>query len=528
MITRRHFGQLAAGLAGLGAFPAVAAAQPTRGGTLVMATSVSPTTLNLNLTTSVPDFSVGSLVQEGLVRLDRDLSPAPNLAESWTVSPDGLEYTFKLVTAKWNDGTDFTSADVKFTLEEVSAQYGARFAVTARNLESIDTPDPRTVVIRLKQSYGPFLFTLSGYANAAILPKHVFEGTDIPANPASTSTPVGTGPFMVTEWASGDYITLERNPHYWRPGRPYLDRIVFRVIPNPSSTVLALKAGAIDYSSYYYIPVSQSQEILDDDRLQVRQGAIPGVQMVMFNLRRAPFDNPSVRQALLHALDREFIHRAVYHGLGTISKSHFNSELAWAHNPEVDLGQLYPFDLDKANAMLDAAGLERKSDGVRFDVQTMYDSSDPNYTTLAQVLQRMWGEVGVRVISQASTRNVIIPQVFNDWDFDVTIQAYSTAGDPALGIARTYVTSSIVQAPFVNCSGYSNPEVDRLFEEGDTASAQEERAAFYRQVQVILAQDLPVLPIWQPVYMNVASTRVQGPWATATGYEHWEDVWLTS
>jgi peptide/nickel transport system substrate-binding protein len=520
-----------AGIAGLRVRPALSAdapQQPKRGGTLVMVISGDPPTLNVDTTTGVPDFCVGSLIQEGLVRLDKNFTPVTNLAESWTTTPDGLQYTFKLVAAKWHDGKDLTSADVKFSLEQVSAKYGAKFAAAAHCIDGIDVPDPRTVVIRLKQPFGPFLFSLSSYANAAILPKHVFEGTNILANPASSTSPIGTGPFMLTERVSGEHITLARNPDYWRKDRPYLDRVVFREIPDPSSVVLALKAGEADFSYYYFVPIDQFQEIVHDPDLQVREGGIPGDHLIIFNVRRAPFNDRSVRQALLHALNREFIHKTVFDGLGSVPKSAINTHLTWAYNPDVDLGKLYPFDPHKAAAMLDAAGLRPKPDGTRFDVHTVFDSSDPNYTSLVQILQQMWGAVGVRVISQASARSIELSQVYKEWDFDVTIQSYTTAGDPALGVARAYISSAIEKAPFVNCSGYSNPEVDKLFVDGASAPTQDQRAVPYKEVQVILARDLPIIPFWEAAHVNVANRRVQGPWATGTGYEFWEDVWLES
>lgn len=116
--------------------------------------------------------------------------------------------------------------------------------------------------------------------------------------------------------------------------------------------------------------------------------------------------------------------------------------------------------------------------------------------------------------------------MFTDWDFDATLQAYSTAGDPALGVARLYVSSAIRKAPFVNASGYSNPAIDKLFAEGADATAMEDRARAYRQAQVILAEDLPVLPIWQTALINVATSRVKGKWSWSTGYDYWEDVWV--
>src|SRR5262249_41737702 len=162
--------------------------------------------------------------------------------KSWTVSPDQTLYTFSLVDTKWHDGKPFTSRDVKFTLEEVSGKYGSKFASTKSRIKSIETPDDRTVVLQLDRPFGPLLFSLSNYGNGVILPEHLFAGTNALTNPATLTAPVGTGPFMLKEWVRGDHITLVRNPNYWMPGKPYLDQIIFKIIPDSSARVLALKA----------------------------------------------------------------------------------------------------------------------------------------------------------------------------------------------------------------------------------------------------------------------------------------------
>jgi peptide/nickel transport system substrate-binding protein len=138
----------------------------------------------------------------------------------------------------------------------------------------------------------------------------------------------------------------------------------------------------------------------------------------------------------------------------------------------------------------------------------------------------MWARIGVKVIPQGATRNVILPQVYTDWNFDATLQAYSTGGDPALGVSRLYLTSAIRKAPFVNASGYSNPEVDKLFEAGAELADQSKRAEAYKQVQVVLAHDLPVFPLWETALINVASKAVAGKWAWSTGCDYWDEVWI--
>jgi peptide/nickel transport system substrate-binding protein len=226
------------------------------------------------------------------------------------------------------------------------------------------------------------------------------------------------------------------------------------------------------------------------------------------------------------ALDRQYVQKVVYQGLGKVMESAFNSNLGWAHNSEVKLSAMYPFNPEKAKALLDEAGLKAGANGRRFDLRLVYDSTDASRDRLSQVLQAMWGRIGVRVAFEGSTRNVQLKQVFTDWNFDATLQAYSTAGDPALGISRLYVSSAIRKAPFVNASGYSNPDVDRLFEAGVNATEEAERAKNYKEVQTILARDLPVIPIWETALMNVASARVKGKWAWSTGYSFWEEVWV--
>lgn len=527
-ISRRHLAAL-----GLGALPPLVglrarAAGPKRGGTLVMAIEGDPATLNPDVTTSVPDVSVGSLIYDSLMRVDENFAPVPSLASGCTISPDNLTYTFKLVEATWHDGKPFTSKDVKFTFETISGKYGAKFQAASAAIEEIRTPDERTVEVKLKHPFGPFLFSTTGYTNAAIMPEHIYAGTDPLKNPATLSSPVGTGPFMLKEWTRGQTITLARNPNYWRPGLPYLDQIVFRMIPDAAARVLALKAGEVDFIYFYYFPTAQYVQVAHDPGLQFRERGAPEDHLIIFNVRRAPFDNVKVRQALFTALDREFIKKVVFQNLGTVMQSAINSHLAWAHNPDVDLSKMYPFDPAKAAAMLDAAGLKPNADGTRFEIRLVYDSSDATKQRLAQVLQSMWGRIGVKLVFDGGTRNVILPQVYTDWNFDATLQAYSTGGDPALGVSRLYVSSAIRKAPFVNCSGYSNPEVDALFQQGAEQAQQSARAEAYRKVQVVLARDLPSFPIWETALISVARKAVQGKWDWSTGYKYWEEVWLES
>lgn len=534
-ISRRQFGRLGAAIvlalpatldAARTAFAAGEGEEPRRGGTLIMTTAGDPSNISPDVNTVINDVIPGSLVYEGLVRLDESFKPVANLAKSWTVSPDGLHYIFQLVATKWHDGKDFTSSDVKFTLENVSKKYGPKFAFAASHIKSIATPEPDSVEIELNEPFGPFLFSLSDFSNAAILPEHIFSGTDILNNPAMRSKPVGTGPFMLTELASGDHISFERNPNYWRPGRPYLDRIVLKEIPDASARVLALRAGEVDYCYFYYFPLSNYQEVASDPQLQIRERGVPEDHLIVLNVRRPPFSDAKVRQALFTAVDREFLKKTIFQSLGEVMNGFIDTRFAWAHNPEVDLSRNYPYDPERAGRMLDEAGLKPDAAGKRFDLRFNYDSTYAGNDQLGEALKSMWGKVGVNVILLGNPLQIHLKQVFIDWDFDAAPEAYTTAGDPAAGIARLYVSSAIRKAPYVNASGYSNNKVDALFDAGAKATDLSERGRFYREAETILARDLPNFPIWQTALINVASKRVRGKWAWSSGYEYWEDVWI--
>jgi peptide/nickel transport system substrate-binding protein len=502
---------------------------PQRGGTAVMVIGTDPLSLSPDTTNSVPDVDTSCLIYDALVRFGKGFAIVPSLAQSWTIAPDGKTYTFKMVKANWQDGKPVTSDDVKFTLLEISSKYGPRFAAAGKFIDAIDTPDPQTVVIHLKQPFGPFLFSLACEQNAAIMPAHILRGTDLLKNPAILTNPVGEGPFKVANWVRGDHLTLTRNPDYWIKDQPYLDRVVVRTIPDPSARILALRAGDVDFVVPDYMPLSAVQMLQQMPTFSVQQVSYPDSDIIILNTKdeKVPaLAKPEVRRALYIALDRTFIHQKVYYGLGGVPLSSFDTRL-WAYDPKIDYQKMYPYDPAKAKQMLDAAGYPAGPDGTRFTMRLAFESDRPEWMESAQAIQRFWQAVGVHVVLVGADRPVILKQVYADYDFDATLQTYTTLGDPALGIARTYVTASIQKGTtFNNASQYSNPEVDKLFDEGRDASTQQARVPFYNQGQEILAQDMPVLNLHQAPQYAVASTRLHGLWQAAN-QQWWGSVWAS-
>jgi len=195
-----------------------------RGGTLTAVLHPEPPTLAFFVNSATMIGAVASKIFDGLVEYGPDLKPRPQLAESWTVSQDGLAWTFKLRrNALWHDGQPFTSADVKFSAEEVWLKISPASRRVLQYLTKIDTPDAHMVVLHLSKST-PATFGILDSLGTPILPKHLYENNDIRNNPYNNK-PVGTGPFRFTEWARGDRIVLDRFEQYWAPGQPYLDRI---------------------------------------------------------------------------------------------------------------------------------------------------------------------------------------------------------------------------------------------------------------------------------------------------------------
>jgi peptide/nickel transport system substrate-binding protein len=503
----------------------LSAQEPARGGTLVEVLSADAAVISASVSLLVQDLYAGCIVYEGLIRYGKDFKIEPALAQSWDISADGKTYTFHLRKANWQDGRPFTASDVVFTLTQVAAKYGPKFSVAAKVLDSVIAKDDSTIVITLKQPFGPFLFSLSCEGNAGILPEHVFGGTDI-LKASAEKQPVGTGAYKFSEWIRGDRIIFTANKDYWNKGEPYLDSIVLKIIPNASARVLALRSGAVDVVPYNVFPLSSVTSIGRDKNFTLREKGNPNLELALLNHKTPTLAKKEVRQALLTAIDRVFVKRSVFQGLGNFAASSVDTRITWAYNPAVDLTKMYPFDPKKAEQMLDAAGLPRKADGSRFDLRIVYESARPEYTPLAEALQRFWRNIGVNVKIVSAERAVVLKQIFADYDFEVALWPYTTSSDPALGIARTYVTDAIdPKRTANNVSRYSNPVVDELFQKGQDASTLDERAKYYFEVQKVLADELPVLPIYESPQFEVSSNRVHG--LDADPYYPWSPgLWL--
>ena len=506
-----------------GAAWAQAAGTPQKGGTFVLALAQDPPTVNPDITTSVPDQTTGCMIYEALV----DNSPAgdtyPSLAKSWTISPDGLTYTFDLVQTEWQDGKPFTSEDVKYTITEVSMKLSSVFASAGRVIDSVEAPALDKVVIKLKQPFGPLLVSLGCEYGAAILPAHLFKGTDVKTNPATSATPVGTGPYKLVEWKRGDSMRMVRNPKYRDQTKPYFDDIVVKVISQTASRLQALHGGEIDGISTF--PPASVSQVKADPKLKVVDSTSASQNLLYFNVSKKPFDDKKVRQALFMAIDRDYLMKNAFYEVGSVGTQPFTSAIAWAANTDIDYRKMYPFDVAKANAALDAAGFKRGADGKRFAVRMkIFGNEYPELQQAAIAIKSMWQQVGVDSDIKPLESATYIKEVFQERDFDVTFVGYSAYSDPALGIARAYRKATVGQG-YGNPSGYSDPKLEELWEKGERATSPAERGKFYKEAQAILAEDLPALNLRQYFPVNAVQKNVQGIWGATLGNGRYGTGW---
>ncbi|MDQ3304382.1 MAG: ABC transporter substrate-binding protein [Actinomycetota bacterium] len=498
----------------------VEASEPVRGGTLVAAIDSDPGQLNPAITTSGAVHTASELMYNGLVGLSPALEPEPELAESWEITDDGATYTFTLRDdVVWHDGEAFTSADVKFSFEEVLLPFHSRTKASVGNaLASIETPDDQTVIFRFTEPYAPFLQQLN-VTEAPIVAEHIYVGSDPQENPANQS-PVGTGPFSFVSYDPGQEVVLEANTEYFEPDLPYLDGVVMRVIPEESNQVIALEQGEVDW--IFGVPGPDLAAIEGNDDINVLRTSVnPGgancIMTTSFNLDRPIFQTPEVRRAIAHALDRDQFLERVEFGAGQVAEAPIHSGIPFAHAGDLDMPD---FDVEQAGTLLDEAGWTRQGDATRTSsgVEGVEDGtplsfgflSFPTFAQYGELFRAQMAEVGIEVDLQTLEPPVFAETVFVQRDFDVNIISYCNATDPEIGVRRMYISSNIAPIPFSNSSAYRNDEVDRLFDEALTTVEREERSTIYRDIQEILVDELPYFWLVETVATRAYRADCQG------------------
>jgi peptide/nickel transport system substrate-binding protein len=455
------------------------------------------------------------------LRYDADWNPQPYLAQSWSFQDDGKSLLLKLVpNATFHDGKPITSADVAFSIMTIKANHP--FQSMFAPVESVDTPSPDIAIIRLKTPHPAILLALSP-PFCPIIPKHIFDdGQNIKTHPRNIN-PVGSGPYKVVEFKQREVIVLEKYPGFFIKDRPKFDRLIYRIIPDTSAQALALGRGEVDLLPGSLTLSQVAQLSNEKDVVVSRKGgaAIGPLGWLAFNLTKKPFDDKRVRQAIAYAIDRDFIVNKLHKGVTRVA----TGPIAPASPFYTDKVEHYKLNLDKANQLLDAAGLKRDAKGVRFALTLDYLPNTPdNSQTIAEYLRPQLRKVGIDVSVRTSPDFPTWARRISTYDFDVTMDAAFNYGDPVIGVHRTYLSSNIRKGViWSNTQNYSNPKVDELLANATVERDLEKRKKLYAEFQRIVVDDVPVAytHVWAQGYA-ARKDLVDVPvsiWAPMTPYD---------
>jgi peptide/nickel transport system substrate-binding protein len=494
--------------------PPAASMPRAYGDTFVEASIGDISALIPNITTDAPSHDVGGMIYDQLIRPDKNITWMPAMAESWQFSPDCMSLTFKLrKDVKWHDGHPFTADDVVFTWQAlVNPKTPAPFKEKFLQIKAVEVLDPYTVRVSYPQPYGRALESWDEY----ILPKHLLaayvEDGKLRESPQNRH-PIGTGAYRFKEWRSGEKVVLVENPEYYL-GRPYLSRIVYRVIPSQATIFLELKARGVDYSGGLTAMQYMRQTEYPAFRKAYTKYRYPGnsFSFFAFNLKDHRFADKRVRQAFAHAIDKRELVDGVSMGLAREATGPLRPG-SWAYTERV---RRYEFDPAKAQQLLAEAGWQdRDGDGMvedkagrpfAFTIRT--NQGNDERKRIAEIIQQRLKDIGVKAEIQTIDWASFLKEFVKPRKFEAIVLGLGFGADPDQFVLWHSSQGGPEQ---MNRTGYANPEVDALLEKGRASCRREDRLASYHRIQEILAEDLPMLFLFVRDALPVVSARVFGP-----------------
>ena len=502
--------------------------KPAYGDTYIEALQGNISGLIPNVLSDGPSFEVASMLYNGLVRYDKDLNLRGELAESWQYSRDCLDLTFKLRrNVRWHDHQPFTAADVVFTYEtmvnpKTPTAYGGDF----KAVESVQVVDPYTVHVRYKHPSAKALQSWSIW----ILPKHLLESYaregKLREAPQNRANPVGTGPYLFKEWKPGEKVVLVANPEYFE-GRPYISRVVYRIIPSSATTFLELKAKGVDGAKLTALQFKRQTEYPAFRKAYTKYQYAANVYVYLgMNLRDARFADRRVRQAFAHAIDKREIIDGVRLGLAREATGPYKPGTP-QYNPNV---HQYPYDPAKARALLAQAGwTETNADGIlvkhgvpfKFDLLSAQGSDEGR--KVAEIIQASLKDIGVQAEIRVIEWAALLKEYIKKRNFEGVILAWGITPDPD---QYDIWHSSKTSPDELNRIGYANPEADELLEKGRSTCVEADRKKYYDRLQEVLAEDQPIVFLYFRDGLPVVSSRVRGIVPASIGINYNFNEWF--
>lgn len=472
-------------VAGALALPALSASAQV----LEVGVDQSPAGLDPHIVTAFASFLVvNGTIYEGLTAIDRDLRIGPGLAESWTVTPDGKTYVFKLRRGvMFHNGGAMEAADVASSLKRVLAkEIASPLASRLAAVDSIGAPDAATVEVKLKEPSAPLLTSL---ATLAIVPRSFETDKD-----SLQKQPIGTGPFKFKEWQPNNFIALDKHAGYWRQGLPKLDGVKFNIVPESATRQVGVTSG--QYAMLPNIDAATALQLKGKPNVQLQETLELAYTLIGMNVSKPPFDNARVREAVNLALNRAEIIQAALFGAGVPGGPLSPALKDWA----VDAKEFpcYAHNPAKAMELLKAAGHSQPI-AVTLTVLPRQDIKD-----IAQVVQQQLNKAGFKV----ELKTPELGQFIQDWrnsNFDLFASTNAGSPDPDDYFFRTFRTGGST-----NVFKYSNAEVDSLLDRARSTIDAGARKTAYAQVQRTLACEGPVAHLAYSQLFTALRSNVQG------------------
>jgi peptide/nickel transport system substrate-binding protein len=437
-----------------------------------------------------PSIWTELLIYDQLVRPSKDGTKLePGIAESWTVSPDGKEFRFKLRDAKFSDGSPVTAADVAFSLKRAAgekSEWGRFF----RPITSYEVVDDHAIVMKLDKPFTPILNNLAMFS-ASILPQKLVETQGA----AFFEHPVGSGPFVLKSWSRGQKQELVKNPNYWEKGKPSIDAASIEVVPEDNSRVLKLKAGELD--AIIGVPFNQAESLKSDPNVQVGVAPVFRIDLVQLNTTKAPFDNLAVRQALNYALDKDAIIKGILRGNAKPATS--SIPIMAYHNTDL---KPYPLDLAKAKELLKQGGVPNG-----FKTSVLVSAGDVTARQVASAIQASLKKIGVEVelqtiegSSQFSTTKT--------GNFQMSL-SYATSDtiDPDQLVGFTAVNPERANAFHTQ---WKNEKLNELYAEERTTLDGPERGKQFKEIEALTHEGAPFIFLYASSQPYASRKNVSG------------------
>jgi len=482
----------------------VNAEEPSYGDAIVASSISDARSLVPILASDTASSNVCGMIFNGLVKYNKDVTLVGDLAQSWEILNGGLVIVFHLRKGvRWHDGAPFTAKDVEFTYKKlidpnVKTPYSGDF----ERVKSLETPDDHTVKIIYKEPFSPALASWGMW----IMPQHILKNEDL-NNTRFSRNPVGTGPYKFKSWKTGDKIELEANHDYFE-GRPYIDRYIFRIIPDDATIFLELQTEGVDLSTLSPLEYTrQTDNKFFTDHYQ--KFKYPGFNYtyMAYNLSDPKFKDARVRNAINYAVNKKEIIDTLFFGLAEVTTGPFLID-SWAYNKDMKPA---PYDPAKAKAILYDAGwvdsngdgwLEK--DGKIFEFTLIVNQGNNERLRCAEMIQRYLKAVGIRVKIRVLEWSALINEFLNKKRFEAVVMGWFLPRDP--DNYDIWHSSKTREGEF-NFIGYANPEVDRLLEEGRRKFDESERAKIYNRIHELIYADQPYMFLYSAEVLPIVNRR---------------------